>query len=372
MSLALLGLTLAGGAALLAEPGQPDQPAGLDKGFLIKPGEIKRRFLRPEGQRALSFSKHRGTFEQWRERCKDKLAELLHVTSPKPRPVRVLRETVHAGVRIQALVMEVSDGLSLPAYLLAPKSGARPDTAVFAIHGHGEVEPCIGERDDYHRQFALKLALEGYRVLCPEHRGFGVLSDLAGDLEDHRLDYWVRGRSRQFTLATDAFQRGLSVIGETIEDFLCWEDWLAGQFPLKTVRVAGISYGGDLAFMYPVFSRRVDRIFASGTLGSFHPIYAHCYNAPAHCIPHILRWMDRADIAGLNAPRRLTLHYGERDTPGRGNTAASYNETVEGAFQELKKIYAAVGAEGQVRLIVSKGKGHEMDIGALVAFMNEP
>jgi dienelactone hydrolase len=240
-----------------------------------------------------------------------------------------------------------------------------------AIHGHGQVEPCIGDRDDYHHMFALRLAQEGFLVLCPELRGFGTLSDLAGGREGFRLDYWAQGKSRQFTLVTDGFLRGDTLIGETVEDLLRWENWLAEQWGIKSVKVAGISYGGDLAFTYPVFSSRVERIFASGTLGSFTPIFSRCYNAPAHCIPNVLRWLDRADIAGLNAPRPIVLHYGELDTPSKDNYSASYNETVPGSIQELKQIYTAVGAEAKVRLIVSKGKRHEMDIEALLTFMKE-
>ena len=52
----------------------------------------------------------------------------------------------------------------------------------------------------------------------------------------------------------------------------------------------------------------------------------------------------------------LVLHFGERDTPSRDNYSASYNETVEPAFKELKQIYAAAKAEDRVRLLVSKGK----------------
>ena len=60
---------------------------------------------------------------------------------------------------------------------------------------------------------------------------------------------------------------------------------------------ANSPYGGDLALAYPVFSARVRKIFASGTHGSFSAIYARCYNAPAHCIPNVLEWMDRAENA---------------------------------------------------------------------------
>jgi dienelactone hydrolase len=275
-------------------------------------------------------------------------------------------------VRIQALVMQVNDDLSIPAYLLVPEAVRAPASAVIAIHGHGDIEPCLGARDDYHHQFALKLAQAGHLVLCPEIRGFGVLSDMAADRAGHRLDYWNRAQrvnDRQFTLVTDALIKGETLVGETVVDLLRWEDYLARQHGIRTVRVAGISYGGDLALVYPVFSSRVERIFASGTFGSFAPIFSRCYNAPAHCIPNILRWMDRADIAGLNAPRPLALHYGERDQPSRTNYSAAYNETVPEALRQLRKIYAAAGAEEKVQLIVSPGKGHEMDVEALLAFM---
>ena len=39
------------------------------------------------------------------------------------------------------------------------------------------------------------------------------------------------------------------------------------------------------------------------------------------------------------------------------------------ALEQLRTIYAAAGAKDKVELIVSKGKGHEMDIEALLKFM---
>ncbi|MBL8797875.1 MAG: hypothetical protein JNM56_28515 [Planctomycetia bacterium] len=354
-------------------PGQEPAKPDLDAAFLIKPSEVKRSFVQPDSERRLAFGKHQGEFAAWRSRAKEKLTELLQVGTVKPGTVKELRKTTYQGVVIQALVMEIDANLSIPAYLLVPEKPSEAGSAVIALHGHGEVEPCIGLRDDYHRQFALKLAQGGHLVLCPELRGFGVLTDLAADREGFRLDYWnqqaKRVNDRQFTLVTDGFLHGKTLIGETVEDLLRWEEWLAQQHRVKTVHTAGLSYGGDLALIYPVFSNRVERIFASGTFGSFTPIFARCYNAPAHCIPGVLRWLDRADIAGLNAPRPLVVHFGELDRPDKNNYSASYNETVPVAFQELQKIYEAAGARDRVRLIVSPGKRHEMDNEELSAFL---
>ena len=133
--------------------------------------------------------------------------------------------------------------------------------------------------------------------------------------------------------------------------------------------MAGISYGGDLAVTYAVFSQRVERIYSSGSLGSFSVVFSRCYNAPAHGIPGVLKWMDRSDIAGLNAPRFQRLHYGELDTPGPDNNSASYNETVDLSLDELRNIYSAFGGDERVTLKVTRGSHHEMDVSDLKVFL---
>jgi len=340
----------------------------LDKNFLIDRPELTLECINSPAERRLSFQNFQGSPQAWRKACRAKLAELLSVSLPFPGEVKELRRTVYRGVEIRALAMQVGPGLTLPAYLLLP--GKRTDSArgFLAIHGHGQVEPLIGFEDDPHHGFGLEMARAGYTVLCPELRGFGTLRNLTFGKEGYWLDYWDRARGRQFTLVTDDFLYGRTLIGRHVEDLLRWESWFCRSQGLREVDVAGLSYGGDLALAYPVFSSRVRKIFASGTLGSFSAIFARCYNAPAHCIPGVLAWMDRSDIAGLNAPRPIALHYGELDTPGPENSSASYNETVQPAVEELKAIYRAFDAVDNIRLVVSAGKEHEMDIGELKAF----
>jgi len=342
----------------------------VSENFFLTPSELTLGFRHPEGARQLSFHKFEGPAEEWRKLAKTKLAELLKVSEPEPCDVTKVRQIEHLGVTIQALVMTIDENLSVPGYLLVPKEGVRRKSAVMAIHGHGRAEPCVGMRDDYHHFFALELAKDGHVVLCPELRGFGALRDLAAGVEINRLDYWIGGYS-QFTLVTDGFLYGNTLIGETVEDLLRWEKWLVESQGVTEFDVAGISYGGDLSIIYPVFSDRVRRIFASGTMGSFGVIFQRCYNAPAHCIPGILEWMDRSDIAGLNAPRPIVIHYGELDTPSPTNASASYNETVPQSLQELRDIYNVFGGDDAVRLIVTAGKHHEMDIPQLLKFLGD-
>ena len=339
----------------------------MDESFLINPDELTLRFQHPAGPRKLSFAHFNGNPNEWRESCRAKLVEVLALEKPSPYPAATYRDTEIEGVEVEALVMQVNDRLSLPAYILVPKEIEK--SAVMAIHGHGTVGPAIGLADDYHHRFALELAKAGHLVLCPELRGFGALQDIAAQEEGQRLDYWTDAKPRGFSLSSDGFQHGWPLLGQTIEDLMRWEDWLAREYEEQELDAVGISYGGDLALSYPAFSARVRKIFASGSLGSFAAIYARCYNAPAHCIPTVREWIDRADIAGLNAPRPIALHYGEFDTPDRDNYSASYNETVEPAIAELRAIYQAFGAADAIQRIVSPKKGHEMDNAALLNFL---
>jgi len=79
--------------------------------------------------------------------------------------------------------------------------------------------------------------------------------------------------------------------------------------------------------------------------------------------------MDRSDIAGLNAPRPIAIHYGELDVPSPENASASYNETVPRSMEELRSIYRAFDAEKVVKLIVTAKRHHEMDIPELLKFL---
>ena len=346
----------------------------MNEDFLIRHEELVLRHVPQEAdRRALSYANVGGDFAAWRDRCKAKLAELIHLSSTDPGPVTELRRTDHNAVTVAALVMQAEDDLTIPAYLLTPPQDRRPGTAVMAIHGHspGLGEGCLGLAANGYRGFAMRLAEAGFVVLLPIHRGFGPLRDLALHRPGYRLDY---EKSMHFAYVTDSFLHGRTVVGDNVSDLLRWENWLTDAHGIERILAAGLSYGGDLALAYPPFSDRVERIFASGSSGSFGPHFRRCYNGPAHCIPGILNWMDRSDIAGLNAPRPLVMHYGERDTPSLDdpageNYAAACNESADTFLAEAKQIYAAAGAADNIRMIVTPDVAHVMDVEALVEFL---
>lgn len=371
-----LGVAAAG--ALVARSMRSIEDMAMDETFYVRAEELRLLALHPPGRRALSFHNRfagatpsKAAFETWRAACRRKLAELLGYRAPRPASARKLRSVVRDGVTIEAWVMRADNDVELPAYLLRPTSERSARSAVMAIHGHGEAEPCIGARDDYHHQFVLRIAQAGWLALCPEHRGFGALRDMANSSPDHWLDYWGSRRGHQFTLVTDGFLYGKTLLGQTVEDLVRWEDWLSNEQGVRDVHAVGISYGGDLAITYPPFSKRVRSIYCSGSMGSFSGVFARCYNAPAHCVPHVLQWMDRSDIAGLSAPVPIRVHFGERDTPGPENASAAYNETVQPSMRELRGVYGALKADDRVSMRVTPGSEHEFEIGDILAWLTE-
>ena len=343
----------------------PEEQKWVD--FLITKDELNLNFREGDPPRKLSFANYKGSPEKWRAEVKSKFRELTGFTYPSAGVVRKLRTDVFDGVEITALLMKIDNQVTVSAYLLKPE-GKEPDkSALMAIHGHGRVEPAIGQHDDYHHKFAWELARDGHLVLAPELRGFSKMNNMAHHDTLNILDYW-EGRW-QFTLATDGFLYGKTIIGYTAEDIIRWENWFAKTYDIDELDVCGISYGGDLTICYPVFSERVNRIFCSGSMGSFTWIFRSCYNAPAHCIPHILKWMDRSDIAGTLYPSPIMIHYGEYDTPSKQNASAANNPSGPPAYEELKNIYRAFGDESLVSWLVTKDAHHEMDIPALLAYL---
>ena len=302
-----------------------DKLSKLDK-FLITKDELTLKLKYENPEKKIAFHHFKGDYQTWKKEALNKLTELIAYTPPGARNVSELRTTIMDGITYHALVMQVSPDLTIPAYLLVPEGEIRG--AVMAIQGHGSVENVIGLEEDYHHKFGYELAKNGYLVIAPTLRGFSTLSDLAEQTPVDRLDYWVT--YSQFTLVTHLNLYGETLIGKTIEDLIAWEDWVCTNYRFGKIDVAGISYG----------------------------------------IPGVLKWLDRSDIAGLNAPRPILIHYGELDIPSETNYSASYNESVGQSVKELKDIYAREHAEDQISLHVTPNIHHEMDVELLKAFLN--
>ena len=306
---------------------------------------------------------------EWQIKCREKLKELVvcDLASDK-RNIEIHHTTTTDFGMVYSLVMHVDKTLSLPGYLLVPNE-IKYELPVLAVQGHAsDVKGILGISNDYHHGFGKELCCAGFVTLVPELRGFGTLVNLAVH-DDRKLIYYNWGKLMAYTLVTDAFMKGYTLIGETIGDLYAWSSYLRGYAKQNTYSLAGISYGGDLALILAALDDKVEKTFASGTLGSMETIFDICYNAPAHCIPGVLKYMDRQEIASCIAPRLLAVHYGELDTPSPTNASAAYNETAIPAYNVVKDFYQKVGAEDNVKLVISPNMKHEMDNTELIGFL---
>lgn len=304
---------------------------------------------------------------EWQRVCRQKLCELVNCGFDfEERAVKIHHSTKMDFGTVHSLIMKIDDTLALPAYLLVPNE-PKVETPVIAVQGHGYVKGVLGIYDDYHHAFGVELCRAGCTVLVPEIRGFGDVVNLA-EQDGRMLIYYNWGGLMAYTLVTDALMKGYTLIGETVKDLYAWGTYICKYSHQSAYSIAGISYGGDLSLILSALDERVSKTFASGTLGSMAPIFERCYNAPAHCIPGILKYMDRQEIASCIAPRSLCVHYGELDTPSPENSSAAFNETAIPAFDGVKSFYERLNSAEQIQLVVSHGLKHEMDIDALMKY----
>ena len=127
-----------------------------------------------------------------------------------------------------------SEGLKIAAYLYRPKGwkkGSPPGPGVIALHGYS------GMKDVYGLDVPRRLSEEGYFVLAPDHRGFGVSEG-------------ERGRQRPLEQAQDTYD-AISYM-ETLEDV-----------DSERIGIYGTSFGGANAVWVAAFDERVKVVVTS-------------------------------------------------------------------------------------------------------------
>jgi dipeptidyl aminopeptidase/acylaminoacyl peptidase len=127
-----------------------------------------------------------------------------------------------------------SEGLKLAAYLYPPKGwkeGDPPRPGILSLHGYS------GMKDVYGLDVPRRLSEEGYFVLAPDHRGFGVSEG-------------ERGRHRPLEQAQDVY------------DSMTYFEIVAGVDP-ERIGIYGTSFGGANAIWAAAFDERVKVVVTS-------------------------------------------------------------------------------------------------------------
>jgi dienelactone hydrolase len=251
----------------------------------------------------------RAAFVDWRERCRERLEELLgQWPIAVPLELEVLEAVECDGYRRLTIVFDTEDTMSVPAYLLVPDGRSEPGPAVLAAHGHGPgkgqtvgLEFTETPGSDYGHQ----LAQRGYVVLAPDLRCFGQRQDWNPD-DHYACD----------TNLVHAVMAGWNPLTQNLWDLMRCLDVLT-EHPLvdaSRIGMVGHSYGGTVALFLAALDDRVAVSVVSGYFSSWAEAHKVPWNmCGSQVLFDQLGVIEHVDLAGLIAPRPLLIESGTED-----------------------------------------------------------
>lgn len=293
-----------------------------------------------------------GSFIEWQQKAREKLAELLGMSEFKLVDSRVEIEYEkecddYKEIRFK---FQSEEGYFVPCHLLIPANAIAPLPVMICLQGHtegmnislgrpksehGKMEIIEGDRD-----FALRVVKEGICALTLEQRNFGE----CGGTENG---------PNCFASTMNALLRGRTTIGERAWDVMRLIDVLKTDFAQvdsERIMCMGNSGGGTTTFYVACLEERIKLAMPSCAVCSFDDSIAALDHCSCNYVPNIRNCFDMGDMAGLIAPRKLIIVAGREDSifPIEG---------VLKAYETAKEMYDASGNGQNISLEIGNG-GH--------------
>jgi dienelactone hydrolase len=284
---------------------------------------------------------------KWRERCRDRLLDLL---GPFPERVPLdpatLESVPHDGYRMDKIVYDTEETMSVPAYLLVPDDRVGPGPAVLAVHGHGpgKAHVCgLVSTESPNGDYARQLVERGYMVLAPDLRCFG-----------ERTDWNPPDHYACDTNLVHATMAGANPLSQNLWDLVRAVDLLEAH-PLVDARrigVVGLSYGGTMALFLSGWDQRMAAAVVSGYFSSVAESHKMPWNmCGSQILPGMLGRIEHVDIGALVAPRPLLVETGKEDLLFPVGAASE-------AVAQLRLVYQHLSADDRLAHDVFDG-GHQ-------------
>lgn len=283
-------------------------------------------------------------WQAWRESAQQKYMELL---GPFPKRVPLAAEVEYAvedGDLIrERVILDSEEYMSVPCQVLRPKAMAADgrNAAIVCLHGHTVVgkDGVAGMRSspvhlanikDHNNNYAEQMARAGFLTIAPDLRGFGERRDGPAPFPGRdpcNVDF-VKGAIL-----------GIYTLTLNIWDIKCCIDYLETRPEVDKSRIGmmGLSLGGAMT----TFATAAEpRIRAADIMGYVNPWKGFGLRDANFCgsqiVPHIYRYLDTDDIAGLIAPRPLLLEMGIYDN------CFPLQDLLQG-YAGVQRVYEAAG-----------------------------
>src|SRR5579859_7896125 len=278
---------------------------------------------------------------------------------PEPCDLKPLVQGVQQkdGYRIETVTYDVEPGDRVRSLLLMPDGivAASPAPAICVWHQHngqwhlGKSEPAGLAGNPMHHT-GVRLAREGYVVLCPDALCFGERRDPLGKVKDG--DY-ERSEFLRYLL------QGRSLAWKHILDMRRAVDYLQTRPEVLADRIGcfGHSMGSTHTWMVSPWEPRLKVLVGNCCLPTYEAILRdrilHCF---ANFVPGLLRSGDTPDIVSLIAPRRLHLNFGAKDV-------WSPIADVRRALPRIARAWAEAGSPDRFTWLIDEDEGHVLSQG---------
>lgn len=264
----------------------------------------------------------------------------------------VIKREQKEGYSLHWVSYDVELGDRVPAILMVPDgvSATSPAPAVLICHQHngeyhlGKSEPA-GLAGNPEHFTGVSLVKEGYVVLCADALCFEERQDPENILAGMAYE---RFEFLSYTVA------GQCMAWKNILDIRRAVNYLVSREEVDSQRIGcyGHSMGSTHTWLAGPWEPRIKAMVCNCCLPTYTAIHRtkilHCF---PNFIPGFYQYGDTPDIAGLIAPRRLHMNFGDKDT------GSPIQEVREG-MKTIKAAYRAAGAEDQFSFYIEENAGH--------------
>lgn len=278
----------------------------------------------------------------------------------------VIKSEHRKGYTVETVNVEICKNLTMLCYVLIPDKKSKSGVAAFCGHGYGARQIIrqskhgkyrfINFIDNYQKNFALNLALDGHTVIVPEFIGFGE----ARLKKDLHIPFY--GSSCD-TVSHHALIYGFTAAGLRIYQAMCCIDLLINHYSCEETGCMGISGGGLVSLYTACLDERIKKCCVCGYINTFRTSVLARWHCPDNYIPGIYKNGDMYDYASCIAPRRLMMQAGRKDK-------LFTIDGSENAVQKIKKNFSAAGCESNFYPVLFDGK-HEVEMKNALLFFND-